>query len=84
MMNTLEKLIEKIEQILSEHGIYVKIKQDSKLIQEYPIDSIIAIEILINVEETFGIDIDDDELSLELLDTPTVLSEYIERKLTNK
>ena len=48
------------------------------------IDSIIAIEILINVEETFGIDIDDDELSLELLDTPTVLSEYIERKLTNK
>lgn len=83
-MNTLEKLIEKIEQILSEHGIYVKIKQDSKLIQEYPIDSIIAIEILINVEETFGIDIDDDELSLELLDTPTVLSEYIERKLTNK
>ena len=74
-MNTLEKLIEKIEQILSEHGIYVKIKQDSKLIQEYPIDSIIAIEILINVEETFGIDIDDDELSLELLDTPTVLSE---------
>lgn len=84
MMNTLEKLIEKIEQILSEHGIYVKIKQDSKLIPEYPIDSIIAIEILINVEETFGIDIDDDELSLELLDTPTVLSEYIERKLTNK
>ena len=83
-MNTLEKLIEKIEQILSEHGIYVKIKQDSKLIPEYPIDSIIAIEILINVEETFGIDIDDDELSLELLDTPTVLSEYIERKLTNK
>ena len=83
-MNTLEMVISKIEKILAENEIEGKINKDTALMSDFAIDSVIAIEILVSMEETFGITINDDDLSLELLENPLVLSKYIEELLRKK
>lgn len=83
-MNTLEMVIFKIEKILAENEIEGKIHKDTALMSDFAIDSVIAIEILVSMEETFGITINDDDLSLELLESPLVLSKYIEELLRKK
>lgn len=45
------------------------------------IDSINSLELLIWVENEFGIQIDDEDLSVRLLDSLDVLAAYVEKKL---
>lgn len=83
-MNTLEMVISQIEKILAENEIEGKIYKDTALMSDFAIDSVIAIEILVSMEEIFGITINDDDLSLELLESPLVLSKYIEELINKK
>ena len=51
--------------------------QDTGVINQLGIDSIKSLEILIWVEDRFGIEIADEDLSAKLLDSLDALSEYV-------
>ena len=54
----------------------------SDLIAELGITSIDALEILINVEIEFGIEVDDEDLSAALVSSLGNLGTYVERRLS--
>ena len=45
------------------------------------VDSILSIKLVVELEETFGIEVDDDDLTEELFGTVAALAEYVETKL---
>ena len=49
--------------------------------EEYGINSIVALEFLIQVERTFNIEIDDDDLDESLLQNEEKLVGYIDNKM---
>lgn len=77
----MEKVIKIIEEVLKDNGINVSLSEDFGLIKELSIDSVIAIEILVAIENEFDITIDDADLSLGLLETPRVICDYINKKI---
>ena len=83
-MTTIEKTVNIIKNVLTENKIKCDVINTTDLMHSNMIDSIVAIEILVCIEETFDIVIADEELSLELLKTPLFLSEFIDRKLSEK
>jgi acyl carrier protein len=80
-MKNMEKVIKIIEEVLKDNGINVSLSEDFGLIKELSIDSVIAIEILVAIENEFDITIDDADLSLGLLETPRVICDYINKKI---
>ncbi|MFE0530362.1 acyl carrier protein [Micromonospora sp. SD19] len=54
---------------------------DTDLRQELDIDSIAALEFLIWVENEFGIQIDDEDLSVVLVDSLDTLAAYVDARL---
>ncbi len=54
------------------------------LSSELGLDSINSLEVLIWVENEFGIQIDDDDLSVALVDSLDILAAYVEKKLLSK
>ncbi|MFK3979422.1 acyl carrier protein [Micromonospora sp. NPDC050397] len=54
---------------------------DSDLRQKLDIDSIAALELLIWVENEFGIQIDDEDLSVALVDSLETLAAYVDARL---
>lgn len=59
----------------------ITVSENTKLMEEYPVDSIFGIQILSLIEETFGIVIDDEDLSLGLLSDMEGLRKYIETRM---
>ncbi len=45
------------------------------------VDSILSIKLVVELEEVFGIEVDDDDLTEELFGTVAALAEYVETKL---
>ncbi len=45
------------------------------------VDSILSIKLVVELEEAFGIDVDDDDLTEELFGTVSTLAAYVENKL---
>ena len=45
------------------------------------VDSILSIKLVVELEETFGIEVDDDDLTEELFGTVAALAEYVETRL---
>lgn len=76
----LEKLKKIVEVVLKDRREIGNITPDTNLVEEYEIDSLATIEILVRVESEFDIEIDDDDLDFELLATPMVLINYIKMK----
>ncbi|MEV1156004.1 acyl carrier protein [Micromonospora chokoriensis] len=54
---------------------------DDNLREELPIDSVAGLELLIWVENEFGIEISDEDLSVQLVDSLDVLGAYVEDRL---
>jgi len=52
-----------------------------KLIDDLGISSVDALEILINIEVEFGVEIPDDDLRSDLLESLDVLEAYVQRRL---
>lgn len=52
-----------------------------KIIEQLQLNSVDALEILIHVENIFDIEIDDDDLNSELVNSLFTLEEYVQRKL---
>jgi acyl carrier protein len=57
---------------------------DQNLTSELGLDSINSLEVLIWVENEFGIQIDDEDLSVALINSLDVLAAYVENKLLAK
>jgi acyl carrier protein len=57
---------------------------DDNLTSELGLDSINSLEVLIWVENEFGIQIDDEDLSVALINSLDVLAAYVENKLLAK
>lgn len=53
---------------------------DSDLRQQLDIDSLAGLELLIWVENEFGIQIDDEDLSVALVDSIDTLAEYVDAR----
>lgn len=51
-----------------------------KIIEELQLNSVDALEILIHVENIFDIEIDDDDLNSELVNSLYTLEQYIQKK----
>lgn len=85
-MNILNKLEKIIEEVISNdwEGGKVTLTNETKILEEYGIDSIYAIQILSMVEEEFGIIIDDEDLQLSMLKDTSTIVDYIEKKKNNR
>lgn len=57
---------------------------DNDLTSELGLDSINSLEVLIWVENEFGIQIDDEDLSVALINSLDVLAAYVEKKVLAK
>lgn len=57
---------------------------DNDLTSELGLDSINSLEVLIWVENEFGIQIDDEDLSVALINSLDVLADYVEQKVSAK
>lgn len=56
------------------------ITETTQLGEVLNINSIVAIEILVRVENAFDIEIDDEDLSAELIANIGIITDYVERK----
>ncbi len=85
-MNILNKLEKIIEEVISNdwEGGKVTLTNETKILEEYGIDSIYAIQILSMIEEEFGIIIDDEDLQLSMLKDTSTIVDYIEKKKNNQ
>ena len=85
-MNILNKLEKIIEEVISNdwEGGKVTLTNETKILEEYGIDSIYAIQILSMIEEEFGIIIDDENLQLSMLKDTSTIVDYIEKKKNNQ
>ena len=81
-MNILNKLEKIIEEVISNdwEGGKVTLTNETKILEEYGIDSIYAIQILSMIEEEFGIIIDDEDLQLSMLKDTSTIVDYIEKE----
>ncbi len=53
---------------------------DEKLMENYDIDSVNLFEIVVGLEEQFGISFEDEDFSVDLFATVNNLAEYVEQK----
>ena len=74
-----KKLIEKIKEIIANQlGIDVdKISDDAGIVDDLGADSLDTVEMLLTIEETFGVTVPDDDVAN--LKTVRDISEYIEK-----
>lgn len=76
----------KIKKILTEN-LEIEISEEDivgdDLISELGINSVDAISIFISIEDVFGITIDDEDLSADLISSLNKISQYIISKMSN-
>lgn len=80
-MNTAERLLN-ILSTVTNREITLDQVQDKNMVEQLGLNSIDALEVLIRVEGEFGIQIDDDDLSIDLVQSIAKLAEYVESKQT--
>lgn len=79
--NVIEKIKEIISATFKGEVSLENITEETNLIEALGINSIIGIEVLVRVESEFDIEIDDEDLTIELVSTLSTLADYIEKKL---
>lgn len=85
MKEIIEKFKEIIINIIDEEDI-VEIDEDfieKDLLNDFGFDSLNIISLIVEIEEKFNIEFDDDFLEMENMRRPKFIIEYIERKLKN-
>lgn len=70
-----EIIVDVLELEVSPNGL-----QDENLIEAYGLNSVDALEILMHVENTFDIEIDEEDLTAELVNSTPNLSSYIQAR----
>lgn len=82
-MNIERKLKELIVDITTEEVDNNSIDTNTDLINDLGFDSIEIIELIVEIENEFKIEIDDDDINMNILTTYSELLSMIERKLQN-
>lgn len=72
-----DKIYKIIKKIMIEHGENSKFSKQDNLLNVLPIDSIICLEILAEIELEFHIKFDDDHINIKMLEDILYLSEYV-------
>lgn len=78
LQNEIIKLKEIYESIL-ETPIDEKEFLKGNLIEKFNIDSLIALQIIVKIEKSFCIIIEDDEVAIKIVDSPFFFCEYISK-----
>ena len=77
MNSTYDKLIQLVEANIYESVSIKEILEDTKLIEELQFDSVNLIQLIVDIEDEFGISLSDDDLLSDKLNTPGELYEMI-------
>jgi acyl carrier protein len=78
-MDTSERIVKVLSAVVKRQLVLDQL-QDKNLVEVLPLNSIDALEVLIRVEGEFGIQIDDEDLSVDLVSSLPKLKEYIESR----
>lgn len=79
-MEELKIEICKLLEELSEGGINAEVQYTEDKILEDSIDSIVYIEFIVEIEERYGFEFDDDKLEISQFESITELAKYITMK----
>ncbi len=60
-----------------------EIEQDKSLINDYGVDSLNLLELVVGLEEEFGIVMEDDEFKVSNFETVTALSNFVRSRLSS-
>lgn len=82
MDERMERLIRLIKDNANEMQEGTVITENTRLIEELGYDSILLIQLIVDIEDEFGISLSDDDLLVDKLDTPFGLFELICRSET--
>lgn len=80
-MNIKKQIIEIIKNCLELDEL--NLSNNDNLIDNLSINSIDAIGIFISIEDTFGIQIEDEELGVELIESIDSITNYVKKRLKN-
>lgn len=82
---TQQSIEQTIKEIMVER-LFLKIRpadiaDDTLLMEDLGVDSVSIFEIVVGLEETYGITFEDDEFNLENFRTPKSIADYLRRKM---
>ena len=77
-----------IKEIMVER-LFLKIKpeeigDDTAIMEELGVDSVSVFEIVVGLEEVYGISFEDEEFRIEMFRTPRSIAEHVRQKLVQK
>ena len=84
-----EKSIEQTIKELMVERLFLKmqpeeISDETLLMEELGVDSVSVFEIVVGLEEVYGISFEDEEFQIETFRTPRSIADYVRRKLPAK
>ena len=84
-----EKSVEHTVKELMVERLFLKIKpegisDDTLLMETLGVDSVSVFEIVVGLEEVYGISFEDDEFKIETFRTPKSIADYVRRKMAGK
>ena len=84
-----DKRIEQTVKELMVERLFLKIApeqiaDETEIMEELGVDSVSVFEIVVGLEESFGISFGDDEFKIETFRTPKSIADYVRRKLEGK
>ena len=79
---------QRIKEIMIER-LFLKLTPDQipdemPIMEQLGVDSVQVFEIVVGLEEEYGISVGDDEFQIETYRTPHTIADYVRRKLTEK
>jgi acyl carrier protein len=77
---------QRIRQFIIENFLFEEddnLKEDTSFLENGIIDSTGVLELVMFIEETYGINVEDDEMVPENLDSISNIAEYVQRKRAN-
>lgn len=79
---------QRIKELIVER-LFLKIKpeeiaDDTPIMEALGVDSVSVFEIVVGLEEVYGISFEDEEFKIETFRTPKSIAEYVRRKLEAK
>ena len=84
-----DKSIEQTVKELMVERLFLKVTADqiadeTDIMEELGVDSVSVFEIVVGLEESFGISFEDDEFKIETFRTPKSIADFVRRKLEGK
>ena len=84
-----DKRVEQTVKELMVERLYLKVKpeeiaDDALIMETLGVDSVSVFEIVVGLEETYGLSFEDDEFRIENFRTPKSIADYVRQKLETK